>query len=353
MTDSAELARQVAGQLGGDLERILGSLPDSSASVAQEPSPSRRKEDNASRPLELRQIAGRGAGRSAVLTPGVYDVGPKTSPVGLPGHGETMMTPFRLRVEKDLSVTLIVLDRPVSVDGRRVADGLRMRGGVINAISARFEIGEPVGETQPPPTSSQIIEALPSLQIPIQKIPGVSVDGKSRRWSNKRGTTPADFPELAKAVLTSRARTIRRARMLNPSINELLVRAKAGRPQIWTVTPQDKQFAVATLAYGEMPWTPPYDRPDKITDQAAYAVSQFLETPSMPITTDLRVGGLAIVGDRAAALAAVRHIVLSHSILTGPTDLELVVMAGSQNEADWNWATRLPHARLGQGRAKK
>lgn len=139
--------------------------------------------------------------------------------------------------------------------------------------------------------------------------------------------------------------------MLNPSINELLVRAKAGRPQIWTVTPQDKQFAVATLAYGEMPWTPPYDRPDKITDQAAYAVSQFLETPSMPITTDLRVGGLAIVGDRAAALAAVRHIVLSHSILTGPTDLELVVMAGSQNEADWNWATRLPHARLGQGRA--
>jgi hypothetical protein len=351
MNESAELARQVASQLGGDLDRILGSLPSPDAPQGTSAPTKEAPEAPEEAPLELCQIAGAGAGQRVLLTPGTYDIGPLTSPTGMPGSADPRMVPFRLQVDENLSVALLTLDKPVSVDGRRLKEGLRMRGGVIDAEAARFSISSPaeMGKS-PTPTTAQINAALPSVKISVSELPGASVDHKTRR-RNKRNKNAADYPELTKAVLTSRARTIQRERMLNPAACELFVRAKAGRQYMWNIHPSDPQFAIATLAYGEKTWTPPYDRPDKIRDEAAYAVHQYLETPSVPITTNLTDGGLAIIGPREMTLSVARHLAICTAILTSPQHLELAIMAGVDVSNDWAWCQRLPHARPGEGRA--
>jgi DNA segregation ATPase FtsK/SpoIIIE-like protein len=261
------------------------------------------------------------------------------------------MIPFRLQVDSDLSVTLLTLDRPVSVDGRRLKAGLRMKGGVIDADAARFSISQPVsvGDTKTP-TTEQINAALPPVEILVSELPGVSVDKKTRR-RNKRNADAADYPELTNAVLTSRARTIRRKRMLNPDACELLARAKAGRQHMWNINPGDPQFGLVTLAYGEKGWTPPFDRPDKVRDEAAYAVHQYLETPSIPITVNITKGGLGIIGPRPRVLSVARHIAICTAILTSPKHLELAIMAGMNVSEDWAWSQRLPHARPSEGQA--
>ena len=225
MNESAELARQVASQLGGDLDRILGLLPSPDAPQDASTPTSEAPATPEEAPLELCQIAGAGAGQRVLLTPGTYDIGPLTSPAGMPGSSDPRMVPFRLQVDEDLSVTLLTLDKPVSVDGRRLKEGLRMRGGVIDAEAARFSISSPaeLGKAATP-TTEQINAALPSAKIPVSEIRGASIDQKARR-RNKRNKGAADYPELTRAVLSSRARTIRRERMLNPNACELLVRA--------------------------------------------------------------------------------------------------------------------------------
>ncbi len=351
MNESAELARRVASQLGGDLDRILGLLPSPDAPQDASTPTSEAPATPEEAPLELCQIAGAGAGQRVLLTPGTYDIGPLTSPAGMPGSSDPRMVPFRLQVDEDLSVTLLTLDKPVSVDGRRLKEGLRMRGGVIDAEAARFSISSPaeLGKAATP-TTEQINAALPSAKIPVSEIRGASIDQKARR-RNKRNKGAADYPELTRAVLSSRARTIRRERMLNPNACELLVRAKAGRQYMWNIDPSDPQFATATLAYGEKTWTPPYDRPDKIRDEAAYAVHQYLETPSVPLTTNLTDGGLAIIGPREMTLSVARHLAICTAILTSPQHLELAIVAGMDASADWAWCERLPHALPSEGQA--
>lgn len=346
MTESADLARLVASQLGGDLDRILGSLPSSEQPTEPEVSTKNTASTSGRQvhePLELCQIAGLGAGQRVVLTPGTYDIGPRTSPPGMPGCTDVRMVPFRLHVGPDNAVTLTTLTHPVSVDGRQISDGLRMRGGYIDAFAARFSLGPPASVSQPVPSAAQIASVLPPKKIPVSEIRGVSIEHKSRR-RNKRNRDAEDFPELTKAVLESRARDIRRQRMISPDACELLRRAKTGRSHIWKTGRSDSEFGVATLAYGETPWTPPYDRPDKIRDEAAYAVHQFLELPSVPVTLDLKSNGLGIVGPRDSALAVARHIAISLCISSGPSDLMIAVMAGAETSQDWAWIGNLPHA---------
>lgn len=354
MTESAELARLVASQLGGDLDRILGSLPGSDApdETPDAASPDEREiAQEAHEVLELCQIAGIGSGQRVLLKPGTYDIGPFTSPPGMPGSSDHRMTPFRLQVSPDNSLVMKTLGRPVSVDGRQIDDGLRMRGGFIDAGAARFSLAPPRKPgSNPAPSSDQIVQALPPKKIPVAEIRGASIEHKSRK-RNKRDKDPHDFPELTRAVLESRARSVRKQRMLNPDACELISRARAGKPHVWNIDRSDSQFGVATVAYGDTPWTPPYDRPDKVRDDAAYAVHEFLELPSVPISLDLQRHGLGIIGPRAAVLAAARHMIVSMAILTSAADLELAVMAGHDHAGEWAWTGHLPHTRPQESQA--
>ncbi len=357
MTESADLARQVASQLGGDLNQILGSLATPDAALEPDAAPGSPQGDQQSpkraskttvEPLELCQIAGRGAGQRVLLTPGTYDIGPTTSPPGMPGNADPQMVSFRLTVGPSNDVVLTTITHPVAVDGRQIADGLRLKGGHIDAYSARFVLGPPNPNPRPAPTSAQINAALPTQKIPVSEIKGASIEHKTKRRSkNKRNRTPEEFPELTRAVLQARARKIRRIRMLNPDMAELLNRVRLGRSHIWNIDKSDQQFGHTTVAYGEIPWTPPYDRPDKIRDEAAYAVNQFLELPTVPITLDMQRNALGIVGPRDTALAVARHIGIGFCITTSPRDIELAIMADSTTAQDWQWAELLPHAQPG------
>ncbi len=65
-------------------------------------------------------------------------------------------------------------------------------------------------------------------------------------------------------------------------------------------------------------------------------------TPS-PIAADLRRGPLGIAGDRAAASALVRSLVVSFATLRSPRDSRIVVICPDDAADDWAFAQWLPH----------
>lgn len=64
----------------------------------------------------------------------------------------------------------------------------------------------------------------------------------------------------------------------------------------------------------------------------------------VPLSVDLREAGVAgAAGPRADVLAMARAVLAQTATLHAPHDLGLVVLAGPDREADWQWTARLPH----------
>lgn len=64
----------------------------------------------------------------------------------------------------------------------------------------------------------------------------------------------------------------------------------------------------------------------------------------VPLSVDLREAGVAgAAGPRADVLAMARAVLMQTAAMHAPHDLGLVVLAGMEREADWQWAAKLPH----------
>ncbi len=68
----------------------------------------------------------------------------------------------------------------------------------------------------------------------------------------------------------------------------------------------------------------------------------------LPVTVDLRSGGLGVVGPRPAGLGVVRALVGQLAALLPPGELRLVLVCGPERAGDWRWARWLPQ--LGEPR---
>ena len=81
-------------------------------------------------------------------------------------------------------------------------------------------------------------------------------------------------------------------------------------------------------------------------DPAAADVVDAVEAPQDSVVElDLMAHPiLGIVGDRLAAAAVARSVVLQLTAIHGPADLDLLVVPGA--EQDWAWTTWLPHGRI-------
>ena len=71
--------------------------------------------------------------------------------------------------------------------------------------------------------------------------------------------------------------------------------------------------------------------------------------PWVPVTANLLYGPFAIVGRRAARLAASRHAILSLAALSVPGDVRFSIRADRTKSASWNWCRSLPSIMSAEG----
>ncbi len=119
--------------------------------------------------------------------------------------------------------------------------------------------------------------------------------------------------------------------------------ASAGRDHMGDIGPADPGFATVPIAYGDLPWQPPIDRPDRIPGPLVVEVQQHSVLPSVPLSVDLRNGHLGIVGDRAACLAVARQIAVTLRVLSPTDTITFALLHPDQRTADWAWLDRVPN----------
>jgi len=132
------------------------------------------------------------------------------------------------------------------------------------------------------------------------------------------------------------------ARMAHPDPGALLSIACGPTGRLWERRVQDPDFLHLRVGLADRPAavrvrqeggrsSAPDDRPDPVSHL-------------VPVTFDVPdVGVLGLAGPRPTALGAARAMVTQAATLHGPRDLRLVVITGTEEAPEWEWATWLPH----------
>lgn len=340
MSDSAALAKKLAAQLGGDLDRILGS--ESSNTPAYEV---------AERPptgLELRQVAGLNAGYTQPLAPGEHRFGHGSGSAA----GDARTKPFTLIVSDEHQASIDTEVNGVRLDGHPVKSPTQVGKAVIDAGSARFVVAPSrppkrrrgTGARRPEPVS---LDRLPRHRIRVADYVEAATEPvrRRRRWGLRSSDEPVDhsMDPLIARLLEVRQEAVAAARSQLPDPGQLLQMATAGPDHMGDIGPEDPAFASVPIAYGDLAWQPPFDRPDRLPGPMVVTAQQHSILPSVPLTADLRNGHLGIVGDRAACLAIARQISVTLRVLSPFDSITFALLAPEQRQADWEWLDRLPN----------
>ncbi|MGH3875036.1 MAG: type VII secretion protein EccCb [Pseudonocardiaceae bacterium] len=197
--------------------------------------------------------------------------------------------------------------------------------------------------------------ALFALLSPVMAI-GTWLESR-RRTRQAAGTGNRQFgAELAefRAALDDRvqAETDRRRKTM-PHPAELLRWAGAPSTHLWERRPHHDDFLQLHGGMGTFTWLPAVTgtsgkRPVQV-DEALATAGILRETP---VGVDLAAGrAVGIVGDRPAALALARSLLLQATTLSGPADLRVAVITDRVD--DWEWAKWLPHTAADTARADR
>ena len=169
---------------------------------------------------------------------------------------------------------------------------------------------------------------------------------RRNRRDHRRAVAELDelLSALAAALPVSRVAEMARRRGLHPDPAEVVRRAEGPSVHCWerrldhpdafrvAIGVSDEAFS-PTLVTSE--GEPPAER----------AVSAVVELPLMsdvPVEVDLSSGRVVgLVGDRGAALAIARALVLQAAVHHGPADLAVAV--GADDTSVWDWCRWLPH----------
>lgn len=116
--------------------------------------------------------------------------------------------------------------------------------------------------------------------------------------------------------------------------------------RLWQCRPYNPDFLTLNAGIGQAPWEPRVERTSKTNDDVT-SIIENSRIPQSPVEVDLNQAGVVgIVGDREAALAIARSLVLQASTHCGPADLTCVVCCDQGRERAWRWTTWLPHTRM-------
>ncbi|MGH3855240.1 MAG: FtsK/SpoIIIE domain-containing protein, partial [Pseudonocardiaceae bacterium] len=173
---------------------------------------------------------------------------------------------------------------------------------------------------------------------------------ESRRRARKTaGTGSQQFAtELAalRAALEDRVRAeTERRRTTLPHPAELLRWAGAPSTRLWERRAHHADFLQLHGGIGTLPWLPTITggsgKPPPQVEEILTAEGVLRD---VPIPVDLAAGRVVgVVGDRAAALALARALLLQATTLSGPADLRVAILTDPDRVDDWEWAKWLPH----------
>ncbi len=288
-------------------------------------------------PLELRQIAGLTSGVVMRLGAERYDFSEDGASIG-----------FQLDVDGDDRVVAIPGVSPLKVDGMAIGAPTAVTAGVIDAGSARFLVRRQLIRNRPTdwlshPEGDETPE--PVVHVPA----GLTAEPEGRRRRGLLGRRRKGRKDDEPLVLTPTAhafideiQAVRRElanqqRALHPDPAELADQAIQRAPILGVRPPGHPLFAKVGVMVADMPWIPSFDDISAIPDEVGEALKPMLNLPSLPIVADLMVGPLGIVGDRAAALACARHVLVTLYGLS-TSALRLHIFANAERAADWAWA---------------
>ncbi len=135
----------------------------------------------------------------------------------------------------------------------------------------------------------------------------------------------------------------------HPDLATVLRRAALPSTRLWQRRPWNPEFLGLHTGVGDVPWRPALDNPaGGRLDQEVKDVLAESMLSSAPVVVDLTDAGvLGIVGDRETAIALARGLVCQAAVHCGPADLTIAVCCDPGREAEWSWATWLPHTQKG------
>ncbi len=179
-----------------------------------------------------------------------------------------------------------------------------------------------------------------ALLSPVVAVAGWWSDWRTGRRAH-RGAVAEHAAALARAeeeVDAAVAADLAAREARHPDPARLASAARRRSSPLWSRTRCDDDQLTVRVGTGSGPTAVTRVAPDG-TRSAAVATH-------LPVTVDLRSGGLGVVGPRPAGLGVVRAVVAQLAALLPPGELRLVLVCGVERSGDWRWARWLPQ--LGQ-----
>lgn len=170
---------------------------------------------------------------------------------------------------------------------------------------------------------------------------------KAFRGDNRRYATELKTLEAQLALAQATERTRRRSR--TPDVAEAMRRASAPSIHLWERRPGDDDFGALAAGIGDPTWAPEMVQEGSaqaLPSEVSERLSCFDRLISVPLEVNVADGGVVgVVGDRAAARAMARSLVVQAAVHHGPADLRMVVIAVAASSTAWDWTKWLPHTR--------
>ena len=319
-------------------------LPDHSARIVASPEAV----------LHMRQVAGLSAGSTMDLHTGSFEFSESGGNVG-----------FTLTINNQNDVVLVPGQAPAFLDEVEVGNATQVGNVVLNVRTACFVLRPPRPSVSGDTRLRQIhaTRRAPKLikvpDFPVGKSAALAADGS---WLSALLSDPQNGnagPQLDAAswefleeIRRARSAVAERQRNNHPDPEELQSRLRRLDPGLWDRSFSHPLFGRFAIAYASIPWEPRFDDPDRIPTKLHDPIGKLSCLPWVPVTANLLVGPLGVVGNRSAALACVRFALLSLASLTAPGELEFSVTTQTGNATDWAWTAALPAEMSPTGKAK-
>lgn len=178
-------------------------------------------------------------------------------------------------------------------------------------------------------------------------------ESKHRSTKALRGDTrryAAELADFEQQLAVTQATEQHRRRQRAPDVAEVVRRIDAPSVHLWERRLGHDDFGVLAAGIGDVEWAPALARagggqaalPVEVTER----VARYGRLVSSPLAVNLADGGVVgVVGDRDAALAVARSLLVQAAGHHGPADLRVAVTTVAGTAPAWDWAKWLPHTR--------